>query len=57
LPAAWYVAGNFAGMRLAELGSATGNAANSAVSLFEKRLKIDRDLQRRIKVVRKVLLL
>jgi len=59
LPAAWYLARNFAGMRLAELGSAAGDAAYSAVSMaisrFEKRLKADRDLQRRIKAVRKIL--
>ena len=59
LPAAWYLARNFAAMRLAELGSAAGNAAYSAVSMaisrFEKRLKVDRDLQRRIKAVRAIL--
>jgi hypothetical protein len=59
LPAAWYLARNFAGMRLSELGSAAGNAAYSAVSMsisrFEKRLNADRDLQRRIKAVRKIL--
>jgi REP-associated tyrosine transposase len=59
LPAAWYLARNFAGMRLAELGSAAGDAAYSAVSMaisrFEKRLENDRDLQRRIKAVRAIL--
>ena len=59
LPAAWYLARNFAGMRLSELGSAAGNAAYSAVSMaisrFEKRLEVDRDLQRRLKAVRKIL--
>jgi hypothetical protein len=59
LPAAWYLARNFAGMRLAELGSAGGDVAYSAVSMaisrFEKRLEVDRDLQRRIKALRAIL--
>ena len=59
LPAAWYLARNFTGMRLAELGSTAGDLAYSAVSMaitrFEKRLKVDRDLQRRIKAVRAIL--
>jgi len=59
LPAAWYLARNFAGMRLAELGSASGDTAYSAVSMaisrFEKRLQVDRDLQRRINAVRATL--
>ena len=59
LHGAWHLARNFAGMRLAELGSASGDTAYSAVSMaisrFEKRLKVDRDLQRRIKTVRKIL--
>jgi putative transposase len=59
LPAAWYLARNFAGMRLAELSSASNDAAYSAVSMaisrFEKRLDVDRDLQRRIKAARKIL--
>jgi hypothetical protein len=46
-------------MRLAELGSAGGDVAYSAVSMaisrFEKRLEVDRDLQRRIKAVRAIL--
>jgi hypothetical protein len=50
---------NFAGMRLAELGSTAGDVAYSAVSMatirFEKRLKVDRDLQGRIKAVRVIL--
>lgn len=59
LHGAWYLARNFAGMRLAELGAASGNTAYSAVSMaisrFEKRLEVDRDLQRRIKAVRRIL--
>ncbi|HEX6562917.1 MAG TPA: transposase [Chthoniobacterales bacterium] len=61
LHGAWYLARNFAGMRLAELGSASGGTGYSAVSMaisrFEKRLQVDRDLQRRIKAVRKILML
>jgi hypothetical protein len=59
LPAAWYLARNFTGVRLAELGSGAGDVAYSAVSMaitrFEKRLAHDRDLQRRIKAVRAIL--
>jgi hypothetical protein len=47
------------GVRLAKLGSAAGNVAYSAVSMaitrFEERLKVDRNLQRRIKAVRAIL--
>jgi hypothetical protein len=56
LPAAWYLARNFAGMRLAELGQVAGGVAYPAVSIaitrFEKRLKIDRALRRKLKAVR-----
>jgi len=59
LPAAWYLARNFAGMRLAELGDIAGGVAYPAVSMairrLEKRLSVDRDLQRRVKVVRAIL--
>jgi putative transposase len=59
LPAAWYLARNFAGMRLAELGEAGGGVAYPAVSAaikrFEKRLLVDRDLERKVKAVRKML--
>jgi putative transposase len=59
LPAAWYLARNFTGVRLAELASGAGDVAYSAVSMaitrFEKRLAHDRDLQRRIKAVRAIL--
>jgi putative transposase len=59
LPAAWYLARNFAGMRLAELGQAGGGAAypavSTAISRFEKRLKVNRALQRRLKAVRAIL--
>jgi hypothetical protein len=59
LPAAWYLARNFAGMRLAELGDIAGGVAYPAVSMairrFEKRLSVDRDLQRKVKAVQAVL--
>lgn len=58
-PAAWYLARNFAGMRLTELGQAAGGVAYPAVSAaigrFEKRLKVDRDLQKKLKAVRAML--
>ena len=59
LPAAWYLARNFSAMRLGELGHAAGNVAYPAVSAaitrFEKRLKIDRELQRKLKATRLLL--
>ena len=59
LPIAWYLARNYAGMRLAELGAAGGGVAYPAVSTaitrFERRSKVDRDLQRRLKAVRAML--
>jgi chromosomal replication initiation ATPase DnaA len=59
LPVAWYLARNFAGMRLAELGKAGGGVAypavSTAISRFQKRLKVDRALQRRLKAVRAIL--
>jgi hypothetical protein len=59
LPAAWYIARNFAGMRLAELGEAAGGIAYPAVSVaikrFEKRLQIERDLRRKLATVEKLL--
>jgi hypothetical protein len=51
-PAAWYIARNLAGMRLAELGQAGGGiaypAVNVAIKRFEKRLQIGRDLRRKL---------
>jgi hypothetical protein len=59
LPAAWYLARNFAAMRLGELGraarDATYPAVSAAISSFEKRLKIDRGLQRKLKATRVLL--
>ena len=59
LPAAWYLARNFAGMRLAELGQIAGGvsypAVSAAIKRFEHRLKVDRDLQKQMKAVRRIL--
>ena len=59
VPAALYLGRNFAGMRLAELGQAAEGMAYPAVSAaigrFEKRLKLDRELQRKLKAVRAML--
>jgi putative transposase len=59
LPAAWYLARNFSAMRLSELGRAGGDvtypAVSAAISRFEKRLKIDRELQRKLKATRVLL--
>ena len=59
LPIAWYLARNFAGMRLRELGDAAGGVAYPAVSTaigrLERRLKTDRDLQRKLKLVQEML--
>jgi REP element-mobilizing transposase RayT len=59
LPAALYLARNFAGMRLAELGEAAGGVAYPAVSAaikrFEKRLQVDRNLEKKVKAMRKML--
>jgi putative transposase len=59
LPAAWYIARNYGGMRLAELGQAVGGVAYPAVSAaikrLEKRLKVDRDLEKRVKELRRML--
>jgi hypothetical protein len=47
------------GMRLAELGQVAGEVAYPAVSVaikrFEKRLKVDRELAKKIKAVRTML--
>jgi hypothetical protein len=40
LPAAWYLARNFTGVRLAELGSGAGDVAYSAVSMAITRFEI-----------------
>jgi hypothetical protein len=59
LPAAWYLARHFSTMRLSELSDAAGEVAYPAISAaldrFEKRLKIDRELQRKLKATRVLL--
>jgi putative transposase len=59
LPAAWYLARNFSAMRLGELGRAAGEvtypAVSAAINRFEKRLKIDGELQRKLKATRVLL--
>jgi hypothetical protein len=46
-------------MRLAELGEAAGGVAYPAVSAaikrFEKRLQVDRNLEKKVKAMRKML--
>ncbi len=59
LAAAWYLGRNFGGMRLGEMGNASGGVAYPAVSAalkrFEKRLRIDRELQKKMRIVRTML--
>jgi putative transposase len=59
LQAAWYLARHFSAMRWSELGDAAGEVAYPAMSAaldrFEKRLKIDRELQRKLKATRVLL--
>ena len=59
LPAAWYLARNYAGRRLAELGDIAGGvtypAVSTAIKRFERRLNVDRGLQRKLKAVRAIL--
>jgi len=59
LPAAFFFAQKYAGLRLKEMGQLAGGfeypAVNAAIARFEKRLKIDRELQKKIKKVAKEL--
>lgn len=59
LPAAWYLARNFSPMHLSELsrlaGIVTSRAVSAAISRFEKRLKIDGELQRKLKATQVLL--
>jgi putative transposase len=55
LPAAWYLARHFSAMRLSDLGDADSPAISAALNRFEKRLKIDRELQRKLKATRVLL--
>jgi hypothetical protein len=53
LPAAFFIGQRYAGLRLQELGERVGGlaypAVHAAIPRFQKRLKIDRDLQQKIK--------
>ncbi len=59
LPAAFLIGQKYAGLRLKEMGQLAGGleypAVNAAIARFEKRLKIDRELQKKIKKVAKEL--
>jgi putative transposase len=59
LPAALFLGQRYAGLRLRELGELAGGleypAVNAAIARFEKRLKIDRELQQKLKRVAKTL--
>jgi putative transposase len=53
LPAAFFLGQRYAGLRLKEMGELAGGveypAVNAAIARFERRLKSDRDLQRKLK--------
>jgi putative transposase len=55
LPTAFFLGQRFGGLRLREMGELAGGveypAVNAAIARFEKRLKIDRDLQKKFKKV------
>jgi REP element-mobilizing transposase RayT len=55
LPTAFFLGQRFGGLRLKEMGELAGGveypAVNAAIARFEKRLKIDRDLQKKFKKV------
>jgi putative transposase len=59
LPAAFFLAQRYAGLRLREMGELAGGleypAVNAAIVRFEKRLKIDRELQKKFKRAAKTL--
>ena len=59
LPTAFFLGQRFAGLRLKEMGELAGGfqypAVNAAIARFERRLKIDRDLQKKLKKVAKQL--
>jgi putative transposase len=59
MPAAFFLGQRYAGLRLKEMGELAGDfeypAVNAAIGRFEKRLKIDRELQKKIKRVAKEL--
>jgi REP-associated tyrosine transposase len=55
LPTAFFLGQRYAGLRLKEMGELAGGveypAVNAAIARLEKRLKIDRDLQKKLKKV------
>jgi hypothetical protein len=59
LPTAFFLGQRFAGLRLKEMGELAGGfqypAVNAAIARFERRLKIDRDLQKKLKKIAKQL--
>ena len=59
LPAAFFFGQRYAGLRLIEMGELAGGfqypAVNAAIARFEKRLKIDRELQKKVRKVAKEL--
>jgi hypothetical protein len=59
LPTAFFLGQRYADLRLKEMGELAGGfeypAVNAAISRFERRLKIDRDLQKKLKKIAKKL--
>jgi putative transposase len=59
LPAAFFLGQRYAGLRLKEMGELAGGveypAVNAAIARFERRLKIDRELQKKFKKIAKKL--
>ena len=59
LSAAWFLGRNFGGTRLAELGQAAGDATypavRAAIKRFERRLLVDRDLQKKARTLQRIL--
>jgi hypothetical protein len=57
LPTAFFLGQRYAGLRLKEMGELAGRveypAVNAAIARFERRLKSDRDLQKKFKKVAK----
>ncbi len=57
LPAAFFLGQRYAGLRLKEMGELAASfehpAVNAAIARFERRLKMDRDLQKKLKKIAK----
>jgi hypothetical protein len=57
VPAAFSLVQRYAGLRLKEMGELAGDfeypAVNATIARFEKRLKIDREFQKKLKRVAK----